>query len=139
MLVVPSEGTKTLAQFLATGRPLTPYVALFVNDYIPDHTTTLADLQECVVPGYARILLGAPASILGQADGSTIMRWASVTWAGFAPPPVQTAFGYFAVQVDAMNVLRLLWLERMTPKIPIINPTIGIAFAPQLVVQTLFG
>jgi hypothetical protein len=139
MLVVPASGTLCIAQFLAAGRALIPYACLYVNDYVPDKTTQLTDLQECAVPGYARQLMGPAASILGQADGSAIMRWAGVLWSGFGPPPVQTAFGYFVVQLDLSAVVRLLWVERMSPKIPITNPAIAIALAPQLVVQTLFG
>jgi hypothetical protein len=139
MLVVPSDGTLALAQFLAQGRALLPYAALYVNDYIPDHTTTRGDLQECAVPGYARQAMGSPASILGQADGSTIMRWGGVVFSGFGPPPVQTAYGYFVVQLDSLAVLRLLWVERMSPKIVINAPSVAIALAPQLIVQTLFG
>jgi hypothetical protein len=139
MLVVPSDGTLALAQFLSAGRALLPYAALFVNDYVPDHTTTLADLQECAVPGYARLPLGPATSILGQPDGSTILRWPGVTFAAFAPPPAQTAYGYFVLQLDATATLRLLWVERMSPKILLATPDVAIALAPQLVVQTLFG
>jgi hypothetical protein len=139
MLVVPADGTLALAQFLKEGRVLQPYACLFVNDFIPDHNTALVDLQECAVPGYARLLMGPPSVVLPQADGSAIMRWSGLIWGGFSPPPVQTAFGYFVVQLDSHAVLRLLWVERMSPKILISGPTVAIAFSSQLVVQTLFG
>lgn len=138
MLVVPADGTLALAQFLAQGRALLPYAALFANDYVPDHTTTLANLTEASFPGYSRLLLGSPTSVVGQADGTALMRWAPVIWDS-APGAPQKSYGYYVVQLDATLTLRLLWVERMSPVMDWSAPNQQLALNPQFVTQTLFG
>lgn len=139
MLVVPADGTLALAEFLAGGRALFPTMGLFINNVIPDHTFTLGSLVEASFPGYARQVMGAPAPPVNQADGSALMTWSPVVFSNSAPGPGQVAYGYFVVMLDSSAVLRLLWLERMSPSVDFGIAGTNLSVSAQLVDQTLFG
>lgn len=139
MLVVPRSGTLLLARLLGLGPTLSPTMGLFVNNFFPDHNTTMADLTEASFPGYGRSGMGGPAPINPQADGSAIMLWSPVMFSA-SSPAAQIAYGYFTVQTDPVTeVVTLAWIERVAPPIDWSIPGQVLMVNPQLVVQTLFG
>jgi hypothetical protein len=139
MLVVPRDGTLALMQFLATGRQLSPFAALFTNNVTPDHTATLATFTEATFAGYHRIAMGPPSGVALLPSGATRLTWGQVVWRAMPLMPIETVYGVFVVQLDAALVLRLLWCEKMTPKISLPIPTLNLVFNPVFDFSTLSG
>jgi hypothetical protein len=139
MLVVPRDGTLALMQFLAAGRQLSPFAALFTNNVTPDHTATLATFAEATFAGYHRVAMGPPTGAALLPSGATRLTWPQVVCGAIPLMPIETVYGVFVVQLDASLVLRLLWCEKLTPKMSLPIPTLNLVFTPVFDFSTLFG
>jgi hypothetical protein len=139
VLVVPRDGTLALMQFLATGKQLSPFAALFANDVMPDHTATLGTFAEATFAGYSRQPMGPPSAITLLPSGATRLTWGQVVWSALPEMPIETVYGVFIVQLDASLSLRLLWCERMAPKISLPVPVLNLVFNAVWDFSTMFG
>jgi hypothetical protein len=77
-------------------------LCLFQNDYVPDESTTIASLTECVATGYARITLTTTSWTTAQVSGQSTASYPEQT---FTITTSATVFGYYLL--DASNNLLL--------------------------------
>jgi len=137
-LVITSEGTQALLGFLQRGIQLSPFVGLFVNDVVPASGFTLASLVEASFVGYSRQPMGPATGLVSLPGGAARLTWPVALWFASGDPPTQTAYGYFVVQLDWTATPRLLWIERMAPKVSLPVPTDILQLSPLFDFSSLF-
>lgn len=119
MLVVPQEGALVLMELLRTQLPSPTVVHLFVNDYSPDETTTLADLTEATFPGYLAGSTDFPTAPFTNSDGQAEIDGGSPAFFSSTGPSTQTAYGYW---VDDGSLTTVWWAERFTSAVSFVSP-----------------
>jgi hypothetical protein len=116
VLVIPQDGALAITEFLRRGIPLAPFAALFINNVSPTQTTTLASLTEASFAGYTRQILNGWTPAAADGSHGAVITHPAKLWFS-APGPVQTVYGWFAVQLDWTATTRLLWAERGSPSV----------------------
>ena len=139
MLVVTKEGTVCIARQWQDSAAPGPFLRLYKNNVMPDHTFTIASFLENTFLGYAAQPMGAPTLISGQPDGSCLLVWPTLTFSASVPSTEQS-FGYFVVDIDPVLLTPVLvWCEAKTPVVSWITPGQSLSIQPQLNLSTLFG
>jgi hypothetical protein len=139
VLVIPQDGTLALAEFLRRGIALRPFAALYINNYNPVQTTTLADLTEASYVGYARQLLATWTPAVADGTNGAVISAPASFWHGTGPPPPQRVYGWFALQLDWTATPRLLWAERGSPSV-VLGPGSGLLILnPVFDFRSVFG
>jgi len=109
-LVVPNSGERLLLSYLVNNAvPSNLKLHLYVNDYIPDEGSTLANFTECAAAGYAPITLtGANWTITTDTNGVTTASYPEVT---FTITSGTTIYGYYVTDNTDTQVV---WAERFS-------------------------
>lgn len=109
MLVVPQEGSLILVELLRSALPSPLRVHLFVNDFIPDWTSTLTDFNEATFPGYTPGTASFPNPPSLNFDNAAEIDAGSPAVFNSTGPSGQTAYGYW---VDNGTYDKIWWCER---------------------------
>lgn len=118
MLIVPSASEKTLHDFmLGVTVPGNQSLRLFVNNYVPDDTTVLANLTEMSTLGYAAKVLTKTSwvTVAGSTGNPSTSTYAVQTWT-FSAGTLVNVYGYYVVDVTSGL---LLWVEAFASPKPI--------------------
>jgi hypothetical protein len=113
-LILPSASEKTMLEFaLGVTVPGNQKLKLFVNNYVPDDTTVLANLTEMSTNGYADKTLTKTLWVVtaGGVGAAASGAYAQQTWTFTNAGGANTVYGYFITDVTSGL---LLWVEAFT-------------------------
>lgn len=147
MIIVPKIsqlfwlGSATLFwQAQAPPAGLIMQMRLYQNDYAPNLDTTLADLTECLFPGYGPQIVGPvlpnPAT---NADSFAQVTFPTFTWIPTNQSVNQTVHGWYLTVIGAPFPLVLVCAERIVPAVEVNQPGAVVRVTPKLTLGSRFA